>query len=85
MTKDELISEFRDHQKDAINQFIPHKACWDINQRGAVGETILHLCYLNNTETHIQIARHLLKVFPTMVYDIYEGADYYGKQDLLLL
>ena len=79
MSKDELINEFREYQQDAINQFVPHRACWDTDQRGAVGETVLHLCYLNNTDAHRHIAKHLLKLYPALVYDIYEGADYYGK------
>ncbi|XP_072026182.1 transient receptor potential cation channel subfamily V member 6-like [Amphiura filiformis] len=82
MSKQELIAEFHDYQKDSINQFIPHKAGWDIDQRGAVGETILHLCYLNNTDAHRHIAKHLLKLYPSLVYDIYEGADYYGESVL---
>ncbi|XP_072050220.1 transient receptor potential cation channel subfamily V member 6-like [Amphiura filiformis] len=70
------------YHTDNINKFEPHKACWDIEQRGAVGETILHLCYLNNTDYHKAIAKALLKVYPALVYDIYEGHYYYGESAL---
>ena len=79
MSDKDLIQDFRKYQEGSINQFEPHKACWDLSQRGAVGETILHLCYLNNTEVHKEIAKLLLKFFPSLVFDIYEGDDYYGR------
>ena len=25
---------------------------WDVNKRGFLGETVLHLCLLNNTQVH---------------------------------
>ena len=56
-----------------------HETCWDIRQRGEVGETILHLCYLNNTEVHTTIAEHLLGLYPKLCLDIYEGFEYYGR------
>lgn len=52
--------------------------CWDINERGAVGETILHLCLLNATSVHADLAKRLLKFYPTLICDIYMGDEYYG-------
>ncbi|XP_063952787.1 transient receptor potential cation channel subfamily V member 6-like [Lytechinus pictus] len=59
-----------------------HEVCWDVRQRGEVGETILHLCYLNNTEVHQAIAEHLLALYPKLALDIYEGFEYYGESCL---
>ncbi|XP_072050968.1 transient receptor potential cation channel subfamily V member 5-like [Amphiura filiformis] len=70
------------YKEDPINQFKPHQACWDIKKRGADGETILHLCYLNNTDNHKAIAKALLQVYPALVYDIYEGDYYFGESAL---
>ena len=53
--------------------------CWRIDQRGAVGETILHVCLLLATSVHLDLAKHLLKCFPDMIHDIYMGDEYYGK------
>ena len=82
MTAQQLIREFNRMQNSEIQQFREHEACWDINKRGEAGETILHLCYLNNTETHLEIARLLLEEFPKMALDIYEGREYYGRYEI---
>lgn len=55
------------------------EVCWDLEQRGAVGETILHLCLLNATSTHSDLAKRLLKVYPKLMNDIYLSDDYYGN------
>lgn len=34
---------------------------WNMKERGAVGETILHLCLLNATALHADLAKRLLK------------------------
>ena len=53
------------------------KACWSLQQRGALGETALHLCFLNNTpKLHIPIAHVLLEVYPAMALDMYEGEEF---------
>ena len=52
---------------------------WDVNQRAAVGETILHMCFLNATRVHYDIAKIIIKKFPNLVNDIYIGDEYYGK------
>ena len=53
--------------------------CWDVDQRGTVGETILHLCMLSATQTHFDLAKRLLKHFPDLINDIYLGEEYYGE------
>ena len=48
-----------------------------------MGETALHLLCLHNTPMHSDIARIMLKLYPKMAADIYEGDEYYGKPCLL--
>lgn len=55
------------------------EVCFDINQRGSVGETLLHLCLLNGTFFHIELAKRLLRHFPKMANDIYVSDEFYGK------
>lgn len=53
--------------------------CWNLNDRGAVGETILHLCMLNATAIHADLAKRLLRYYPQLINDIYLNDEYYGK------
>ncbi|GFR68752.1 transient receptor potential cation channel subfamily V member 6 [Elysia marginata] len=53
--------------------------CWDLEKRGTVGDTILHLCLLNATQAHADLAKRLLHFFPKMINDIYVGEEYYGE------
>jgi hypothetical protein len=53
--------------------------CWDLKERGAVGETCLHLCLLNATSIHADLAKRLLKFYPKLINDIYMCDEYYGK------
>lgn len=53
--------------------------CWDVKERGAVGETIFHLCLLNATSLHADLAKRLLKFYPKLINDIYMSDEYYGK------
>lgn len=52
--------------------------CWDLKERGAVGETILHLCLLNATSLHADLAKRLLRFYPKLINDIYISDEYYG-------
>jgi hypothetical protein len=45
--------------------------CWDLKERGAVGETCLHLCLLNATSIHADLAKRLLRFYPKLINDIY--------------
>jgi hypothetical protein len=53
--------------------------CWDIDQRGSVGETVLHLCLLNATAIHADLAKRLIQAFPKMINDIYLADEYFGN------
>lgn len=53
--------------------------CWKVKERGAVGETILHLCLLNATAIHADIAKRILRFYPKLINDIYLSDEYYGN------
>ena len=52
--------------------------CWDLKERGAVGETCLHLCLLNATSIHADLGKRLLRFYPKLINDIYMCDEYYG-------
>jgi len=52
--------------------------CWDLDQRGGVGEHILHLCFLSSSPVHTALAKRLLRHYPKIIYDLYMGDEYYG-------
>ncbi|XP_076174002.1 transient receptor potential cation channel subfamily V member nanchung [Ptiloglossa arizonensis] len=56
--------------------------CWSLSQRGAVGETALHLCMLHATAIHIDLAKRLLRFYPKLINDIYISDEYYGESAL---
>ncbi|XP_039966978.1 transient receptor potential cation channel subfamily V member 5 [Bactrocera tryoni] len=56
--------------------------CWNLNERGAVGETILHLCLLNASSLHADLAKRLLKWYPKLILDVYMCDEYYGESVL---
>lgn len=47
-----------------------------------MGETILHLCMLNATALHADLAKRLLRFYPKLINDIYISDEYYGKVDV---
>lgn len=53
-----------------------------MKERGAVGETILHLCLLNASSLHADLAKRLLKFYPKLIMDIYLSDEYYGESVL---
>lgn len=53
-----------------------------MDNRGGVGETPFHLLYLVSTPIHLEVAKILMKHFPKMALDRYEGEEYYGKWEL---
>lgn len=58
------------------------ECCWDIEQTGSVGETILHLCLLNATAIHADLAKRLIQAYPKMINDIYLADEYFGESIL---
>lgn len=47
-----------------------------------MGETILHLCFLNATSLHADLAKRLLRFYPKLINDIYMCDEYYGESVL---
>uniref|UniRef100_T1IIR8 Ion transport domain-containing protein n=1 Tax=Strigamia maritima TaxID=126957 RepID=T1IIR8_STRMM len=56
--------------------------CWKMDQRGAVGETLLHMCLLNASSVHADLAKRLIKLFPKLISDYYISDEYYGEATL---
>ena len=52
--------------------------CWDLDQRGGVGEHILHVCFLSSSPVHTALAKRLLRHYPKLIDDLYMGDEYYG-------
>ncbi|XP_060075724.1 transient receptor potential cation channel subfamily V member 5-like [Ylistrum balloti] len=80
-TDEELLQEYKDDDFIIIND---HEACWDLDKRGGVGETPFHLLYLMNKPESLEVAKVLLKLYPKMALDFYEGQEYYGESALHL-
>ncbi|CAH0722828.1 unnamed protein product, partial [Brenthis ino] len=64
------------------NPIAYRELCWDLKERGAVGETILHLCLLNATSLLADLAKRLLRFYPKLINDIYMSDEYYGESVL---
>ncbi|CAB0033997.1 unnamed protein product [Trichogramma brassicae] len=85
-----MIAELRalqSYEDFEIRDIIHYKSkyrlvCWRLNQRGAVGETILHLCMLHATAIHADLAKRLLRFYPKLINDIYMDDEYYGENPL---
>ncbi|CAI4228757.1 unnamed protein product [Auanema sp. JU1783] len=55
---------------------------WDIQQRGKMGECLLHICLLHNTADMNELARQMVLKYPKMVNDIFISEEYYGLSPL---
>ncbi|VDL82597.1 unnamed protein product [Nippostrongylus brasiliensis] len=55
---------------------------WDIEQRGKMGENLLHICLLHNTAEMNELAKQIVIRFPKIVNDIFLSEDYYGLSPL---
>nr|XP_018900825.1 PREDICTED: uncharacterized protein LOC109032930 [Bemisia tabaci] len=71
-----------DNDPEKIDPKKCREVCWDLMERGAVGETILHLCLLNATSIHADLAKRLLRFYPKLINDIYMCDEYYGESVL---
>ncbi|KAK0098614.1 hypothetical protein PV326_006175 [Microctonus aethiopoides] len=69
---------------DPLAQWSDHEACWQMQYRGSLGETLLHLLIICDTRSHTRIARTLLKCFPRLAIDVVEGEEYLGAGALHL-
>ena len=57
------------------------EVCWKLDQRGAVGETPLHICMLNALTICSDLAKQLVRIYPKIVNDIYTCKEFYGWCD----
>lgn len=57
--------------------------CWKLEERGFVGETALHICFLKSTPTHMILAQKLLAMFPMLINDIYTCDQYFGESSMV--
>ncbi|XP_066592095.1 transient receptor potential cation channel subfamily V member 5-like isoform X2 [Prorops nasuta] len=69
---------------DPLAQWKDHEACWQMQYRGSLGESLLHVLIICDTRLHTRIARTLLKCFPRLAIDVVEGEEYLGASALHL-
>ncbi|CAO1426317.1 unnamed protein product [Diamesa serratosioi] len=69
---------------DPLGKWIDHKACWQMQYRGSLGESLLHVLIICDTKIHTKLARLLIRVFPEMALDVMEGEEYLGASALHL-
>ncbi|GAB1607822.1 transient receptor potential cation channel subfamily V member 5-like [Argonauta hians] len=85
-TKDNQNKRFlqknKSDEEEGDNPKMYRHYCWHIDELGTVGETILHLCLLNSTSTHADLAKRLIRLFPVLINDIYISEEYYGENVL---
>lgn len=75
-TDEQLLNEYKE---DYFNKVVPHEACWDLNKRGGVGETPFQILYLVDSPAHHAVGEILLRLYPKLSLDVYEGEEYFGK------
>jgi len=69
---------------DPLGKWVDHKACWQMQYRGSLGESLLHVLIICDTKTHTKLARILLRVFSVLSLDVIEGEEYLGASALHL-
>lgn len=69
---------------DPLGLWNDHEACWQMQYRGSLGESLLHVLIICDTRMHTRIARTLLKCFPRLAIDVVEGEEYLGASALHL-
>lgn len=74
--KNERVKSVQESIKSIMDKI--SRVGFNIYQRGAVGETLLHLCLLNGTYKHNELAKRLLLYFPSMVNDFYLSEEFHG-------
>ncbi|KAJ8912912.1 hypothetical protein NQ315_017242, partial [Exocentrus adspersus] len=69
---------------DPLGKWVDHEACWQMQYRGSLGETLLHVLIICDTKIHTRLARTLIKCFPKLALDVVEGEEYLGASALHL-
>jgi len=57
---------------DPLGKWEDHKACWQMQYRGALGESLLHVLIICDSKIHTKLARVLLRVFPNLLQELVE-------------
>ncbi|CAB3411635.1 unnamed protein product [Caenorhabditis bovis] len=55
---------------------------WDMDQRGRLGENLLHICMLLNTADMNELVKQMVYRYPKIVNDIFISEEYYGLSPL---
>lgn len=63
---------------DPLGKWEDHEACWMMQYRGTLGETLLHLLIICDTRLTTRLARILLRCYPKLAVDVVEGEEYLG-------
>ncbi|XP_017777192.1 PREDICTED: uncharacterized protein LOC108563119 [Nicrophorus vespilloides] len=69
---------------DPLAKWMDHEACWQMQYRGSLGETLIHVLIICDTKIHTRIARTLIRCFPKLAIDVVEGEEYLGAGSLHL-
>merc|ERR1719270_1683691 len=78
----ELLAKLLEGQSYETHPHLYTQHCWDVENRGCVGETVFHVCFLQGTTIHLHLAKRLLMHFPLLLNDIYLSDEYYGENVL---
>ena len=63
--KDKIsIDEKAKTRYDPLHVWEDHTACWQMQYRGSLGESLLHILIICDSPIHTRIARLLLKYYP---------------------
>ncbi|CAF0992320.1 unnamed protein product [Rotaria sordida] len=72
-----IVTTAKPLEEEQANGEETKHVCWDLDQRGGVGEQILHVCFLSSSPVHTALAKRLLRHYPKMIDDLYMGDEYY--------
>lgn len=72
------------HNSNGYNLLEDHDACWRLDHRGALGESLLHVLIVCDSPVHHRIATILVRQFPRLATDIIEGDEFFGLSALHL-
>ncbi|WKY14264.1 hypothetical protein Q1695_000088 [Nippostrongylus brasiliensis] len=64
--------------KGGKNESKYREIAWKLEERGAMGETIIGICLLQGTDVHNKLAMKIIEAFPKLINDINISEDFYG-------
>ncbi|KAG7155441.1 Transient receptor potential cation channel subfamily V member 6-like [Homarus americanus] len=83
--KDQMVVQMETKSPfDPLHKWSDHEACWQMQFRGSLGETLLHVLIMCDTKAHTRVAKILLRCFPKLGIDVVEGEEYLGAGALHL-